>query len=394
MFSQAQKPTVINAQDPQLVKLKWDALSPNSIASAFKLVADLSMMLISIIDHSRSPRPSVLLNSYLSLTLLLDAAQTRTLFLSSDNKSALIYSSIFIAALAVKFAILLLESRQMSRLISWNEKEHSLEETNDMFSFGVLFWLNKMFLKGYSKVLVIGDLYSLDSSFNAEFLHDEFSKNRDYFIFRGDKFGLLKVCDDSSEKITTNSVQGSEMRPLEATTTNTLSLAQDVDESRPFGDRTVYKHYFKSMGWYSAACKPNDWTDDTFSKPQVYYAGIYALLQISSLISLRFLGIALFIVFVKKAGAKLHPDALRTTSLCTMAFLHQDGSWRWHRLVFTGSESYRYRIAECNVEYILCVLSNRQRAVMLTSSLYLTISYPLPGALLTLRCAAALRLVF
>lgn len=58
------------------------------------------------------------------------------------------------------------------------------------------------------------------------------------------------------------------------------------------------------------------WTDDIYSEhpthSYAYYAGIYALLQICALISLLLLGIALFIVSVKRAGASLHQDALRT----------------------------------------------------------------------------------
>lgn len=58
------------------------------------------------------------------------------------------------------------------------------------------------------------------------------------------------------------------------------------------------------------------WTDDAYSEHQLhsyaYYASIYALLQICGLISLLLLGVALFIVSVKRAGAKLHQEALRT----------------------------------------------------------------------------------
>jgi len=162
-------------------------------ASVLKLVSALFMITLSVVDHSRSPRPSVLLNSYLFLTLLPDAAQARTLFLSSDDKPELAYSIIFSVAIALKVGILLLEAQQKSRWVSWDEKEHSPEETSSIFSLGVFFWLNKMFLLGYRKILTIEDLYPLDSSFNAKSLHDEFSRNMDYSKLRGDKFGLLKV---------------------------------------------------------------------------------------------------------------------------------------------------------------------------------------------------------
>lgn len=162
-------------------------------SSVLNLVSAMLMITLSVVDHSRSPRPSVLLSSYLFLTLFLDVAQARTLFLSSDDKPELTYSTIFVAAIALKAGILLLEAQQKSRWVGWDEKEHSPEETSGIFSLGVFFWLNKMFLVGYNKILTIGDLYPLDSSFNARPLHDEFLKNMDYSNLKGDKFGLVKV---------------------------------------------------------------------------------------------------------------------------------------------------------------------------------------------------------
>jgi hypothetical protein len=162
-------------------------------ASVLKLVSALLMITLSLVDHNKSPRPSVLLNSYLFLTLLLDAAQARTLFLSSDNKPETTYSSVFSAAIALKVGILLLEARQKSRWVSWDEKEHSPEETSGIFSLSVFSWLNRIFLQGYSKVLTLKDLFPLDSSLSSDTLHHEFSKRIDYSKLRGDKYGLLKV---------------------------------------------------------------------------------------------------------------------------------------------------------------------------------------------------------
>lgn len=162
-------------------------------SSILKLVSAIFMILLSLIDHSRSARPSVLLNSYLFLTLLLDAAQARTLFLSSDDKPELTYSSMFSAAIALKVGILLLEAQRKSRWVDWDEKEHSPEETSGIFSLGVFFWLNKLFLTGYKKILTIKDLYPLDSSLDGKSLHEEFSRNMDYSKLKGNKYGLLKV---------------------------------------------------------------------------------------------------------------------------------------------------------------------------------------------------------
>ncbi|RYP55071.1 hypothetical protein DL769_010249 [Monosporascus sp. CRB-8-3] len=211
--SQVRKPTVVNAPVFQLIKLgaittyvglelsllilvavgSFHVTSMFIASSVLKLVSALFMITLSLVDHSKSPRPSVLLNSYLFLTLLLDAAQARTLFLSSGDKPELTYSSIFSAAIAVKVGILLLEAQRKSRWVSWDEKEHSPEETSGIFSLGVFFWLNKIFLEGYKKVLTIKDLYPLDTTLSGKSLHEEFSRNMDYSKLRGDKFGLVKV---------------------------------------------------------------------------------------------------------------------------------------------------------------------------------------------------------
>ncbi|KAK3331678.1 putative ABC multidrug transporter [Cercophora scortea] len=212
-LSQARKPTVVNAPVFQLIKLcaittyvglelsllilvavgSFHVTSMFIASSALKLVSALLMITLSLVDHSKSPRPSVLLNSYLFLTLILDAAQARTLFLSSDDKPELTYSSLFSAAIALKVGILLLEAQRKSRWVHWDEKEHSPEETSGIFSLGVFFWLNKIFMDGYSKVLKMKDLYPLDRSLDSTKLHDAFAKNIDYSKLKGDKFGLLKA---------------------------------------------------------------------------------------------------------------------------------------------------------------------------------------------------------
>ncbi|KAJ3577733.1 hypothetical protein NPX13_g2830 [Xylaria arbuscula] len=162
-------------------------------ASALKLASALFMMVLSLVDHNKSPRPSILLNSYLLLTLLLNAAQARTLFLSSSYRPETTYSSIFTVAVALKIGIFVLEARQKSRWVTWDMKERSPEETSGILSLGVFFWLNRLFLAGYSKVLKIKDLYPLDSSLDAKLIHERFSTNMNYEKLKGDEFGLVKA---------------------------------------------------------------------------------------------------------------------------------------------------------------------------------------------------------
>jgi ABC-type multidrug transport system fused ATPase/permease subunit len=164
-------------------------------AAVLRLVTALVMMPLSAVDHSRSPRPSTLLTSYLSFSLLLDAAQARTLFLSSNTHPERIYSGLFCAAVALKAFVLLLEARQKTRWVRWvsNEKEHSPEETSGIFSLGAFFWLNKLFLVGYSTVLTNETLLPLDSSIDAEALHAKFSQRINYAKLKSDKFAVTKA---------------------------------------------------------------------------------------------------------------------------------------------------------------------------------------------------------
>ncbi|WZH49980.1 putative ABC multidrug transporter [Fusarium acuminatum] len=212
-LSQARKPTVVDAPIFQLIKLTsitayvglelslvilvaigtFDATGMFIASSVLKLVSALVMILLSLIDHRKSLRPSVLLNSYLFLTLLLDVAQARTLFLTWTVKPELAYSSIFTATIAVKLGILLLEAQRKSKWVIWNEKEHSPEETSGIFSLGVFFWLNKLFLEGYHKVLKVEDLFPLDTSLRGNALHEKFSRNMDYNKLKSSKLGLVKV---------------------------------------------------------------------------------------------------------------------------------------------------------------------------------------------------------
>ncbi|KAH7182283.1 putative ABC multidrug transporter [Fusarium flagelliforme] len=163
-------------------------------SSALELVAALLMLPVSFFDHGRSPRPSMLLNSYLSLTLLFDIAQTRTFWLSSVTRSETAYTIVFTSTVAAKTLVLLLESRPKTEWVEWEAKEpHSPEETSGVFGLGVYFWLNNLFLKGYGSNLSISDLYPLDHALKVKSIEGQFRHRLDYSKFKDDKYGLVKL---------------------------------------------------------------------------------------------------------------------------------------------------------------------------------------------------------
>ncbi|KAI5861411.1 ABC multidrug transporter [Durotheca rogersii] len=162
-------------------------------SSALRLVAAFCMMFLSYLDHSKSPRPSILMSAYLFLSLLFDIVQARTYWLATSTRPEKAFSTIFTAALAMKVVILLLEARRKTRWVNWDSKNHSPEETSGIYSLGVYFWLNRLFLNGYSKVLAIKDLYPLDDNLAAQRVSERFVRYLDDEKLRSDKFGLLKV---------------------------------------------------------------------------------------------------------------------------------------------------------------------------------------------------------
>lgn len=152
------------------------------------------MLVLSYLEHARAPRPSMLLNAYLLLALLFDIAQVRTLWLASSNADEIQFSRLFTCTVVVKALLILLESRSKSKwLARWDVKEHSPEETTGLYGLGAYFWLNRLFLVGYRKVLEMADLFPLDQNMVAETLYAKFAHHMDVSKFKGKKMGLTRA---------------------------------------------------------------------------------------------------------------------------------------------------------------------------------------------------------
>lgn len=149
------------------------------------------MLILSDLEHARSARPSILLNSYLFLTILFDVVQIRTLWLASATHDEAIITRLMTAALALKAAISFLESQQKTRWLHLDPKgNRSPEETTGIYGLGAYVWLNRLFFEGWRKVINMDDLYPLDSSMSAEALEERLSSVMGRSGHRGQKFGL------------------------------------------------------------------------------------------------------------------------------------------------------------------------------------------------------------
>ena len=221
---------------------------------------------------------------------------------------------------------------------------------------------------------------------------------------------------------------GKQLEPtiLVDSTQSSTSIAPEVAAARQVGDTTVYELYLKSMGWFVAACSlffaalwglftncpticasPISFYSQSFSSINLvyegltywsdasesvhpahsnsYHAGIYALLQICAILALLLLGITLFIVSVKKAGAYLHQQALDTVIRARLSFFTNTDTGVVTNLLSQDLNLIDTEHPEATLNTLFCVFQSiGQAVVMLTSSAYLAISYPILGGVLYL----------
>ena len=152
------------------------------------------MVAVSYLEHSRCPRPSIFLAAYLCLSVLLDVARTRTLWLASTNWDDIVLCRLFTVGVAFEALILALESQHKSKWIRWDAKDHSPEESAGLFGLGAFLWLNVLFLTGYRKVMTLEDLFPLDRNMSAEVLRPRLRQRVEKLVSRrpGQKYGLAK----------------------------------------------------------------------------------------------------------------------------------------------------------------------------------------------------------
>lgn len=148
------------------------------------------MLVLSDLEHARSARPSILLNSYLFVTLLFDVVQIRTFWLASTTHDEAAITQLMTAALVLKTVISFLESQHKTRWLQIDHKIQSPEETTGIYGLGAYVWLNRLFFTGWRKVITINDLFPLDSSMSAKALENRLTSIMRGPKYRGKKFGL------------------------------------------------------------------------------------------------------------------------------------------------------------------------------------------------------------
>lgn len=130
-------------------------------AAALDLASAIMTGLLSPVEHVKSSRPSPLINLFLFFTTLLDGARARTNWLIAQRDFVSI-PSIFIASLAVKIFLLVLESIPKSRFLLPPNEKRTPEVTSGIFGLSLFAWLNPLIVLGNSENISLQQLFPVD----------------------------------------------------------------------------------------------------------------------------------------------------------------------------------------------------------------------------------------
>lgn len=142
-------------------------------AAALSCVGAFCLIAILYAEHTKSIQPSTFLSIYLSITLLLDVARTRSYFLR-DNLQVI--SGFSIGIVMLKVALLLLEEVSKRDLVTGETGECTNDEMFSGFWNRTLFlWLNSTLLRGFRTILSVDNLQDILPEFRSEHVAQEFT---------------------------------------------------------------------------------------------------------------------------------------------------------------------------------------------------------------------------
>ncbi|KAI1862215.1 uncharacterized protein JN550_010371 [Neoarthrinium moseri] len=165
-----------------------------SIASAaLTFLSGLSLALLSHLEHSKSIRPSFLINFYLLLTVIFDATRVRTQWLAGVNDGV---AGALTASLFVKGIVLVLEAGEKRSLLLGLDRHLSRESTSGMISRSSFWWLNSLLLSGFKNVLTMDNLPEIHEKLSSEHLAQQLQKSWDKCNQKR-KHALANACTSS-----------------------------------------------------------------------------------------------------------------------------------------------------------------------------------------------------
>ncbi|KAH7410668.1 putative ATP-binding cassette transporter [Cadophora sp. MPI-SDFR-AT-0126] len=157
-----------------LYALNSKVRTSTSIASAALVFADaLGLCFLSHAEHTRSIRPSTIINTYFFITLIFDTARTRTLWISH---APIAISGVFTAATILKFVAAITEAIEKRNILLPPYQRGSPEATSGIYSRSLFWWLNGLMRIGYRRVVKEDDMFPIDEEMRSSFLTERAQK--------------------------------------------------------------------------------------------------------------------------------------------------------------------------------------------------------------------------
>lgn len=147
-------------------------------ADTFTLLSTLALLVLSYVEHSRTVRPSAIIQLSLFFTIVLDVPRLRTSWLL-DGPSQNIVASLFTATVAVKVALLQLESFKKWTQVTMSPESIPPEEREGVFGRVFFWWLMPLFMAGYRRDLGMDDLSAIDDDLKGSVLYKRLMKSWD-----------------------------------------------------------------------------------------------------------------------------------------------------------------------------------------------------------------------
>lgn len=166
-----------------------DGTSASIATNAVLAVGALFLILLSYAEHTRSVKPSLILNAYLLISILFDIAKVRTLWLRSINSFNDGIAIVTTVSLGAKLMLAFLEAIEKRNILKHEFADYPPEATAGFYNKATFWWLNPLFKNGFSNTLSVEDLSVLDKELSSERLlalfEERWSKgNHILFIFQ------------------------------------------------------------------------------------------------------------------------------------------------------------------------------------------------------------------
>ncbi|KIM99420.1 hypothetical protein OIDMADRAFT_146875 [Oidiodendron maius Zn] len=134
-------------------------------AALLSFLASLALLYLSSIEHTRSARPSSIINAYIFFSILFDIPQARTLWLRLGWTAV---PGIFTAGLAAKTIVFYLEARNKRRSLLPPYQLYAPEALANLYDRIVMWWLSPLFMKGYGNIISIDGLFPIDNDLSSD----------------------------------------------------------------------------------------------------------------------------------------------------------------------------------------------------------------------------------